>query len=61
MNDEDLRDFFAAFAMFAMAWHRGDEEQDARDCFFLADKMLEERAKDKTGIAAIKPRGAKNG
>jgi hypothetical protein len=61
MNDEDLRDFFAAFAMFKMSWSRGDEDDDARDCFLLADKMLEARNKHKIGIAAIKPRGTKNG
>ena len=56
MNDDDLRYFFAAFAMLKMAWHRGEEDEDARDCYFIADKMLDARNKDKTGIAGIKNR-----
>lgn len=56
MNDDDLRDFFAAFAMLKMAWNRGEEDEDARDCYFIADKMLDARNKDKTGIAGIKNR-----
>jgi len=56
MNDEDLRDFFAAFAMFKMHWKKGEEDEDARDCFFLADKMLEARRKERLGIVTIAKR-----
>jgi hypothetical protein len=59
MNDEDLRDLFAAFAMMKMSWCRGEEENDASDCWFIADKMLEARKKQAAGIAAIKFTGAK--
>jgi len=59
MDDDDLRDFFAAFAMFKMTWHRGYEEEDAKDCYFIADRMLQARKKEKVGIAAIKLREKK--
>lgn len=56
MDKEDLRILFAAFAMLKMSWHKGDEEADAKDCWLLADAMI--NTKDKTeptsGIAAIK-------
>lgn len=57
MNDEDMRLCFAMFAMLKMAWHRGDEEADARDCWYIADKMLEAReATSEEGIVSIKKR-----
>lgn len=56
MNDEDMRMCFAMFAMLKMSWHRGEEEADARDCWFIADKMLEARNADDEGIVAIKKR-----
>jgi hypothetical protein len=56
MNDEDMRMCFAMFAMLKMSWHRGEEEADARDCWLVADKMLEARNADDEGIVAIKKR-----
>ena len=59
MNDDDLRICFAMFAMLKMSWHRGDEDMDARDCWFIADKMLEARNTESDvdeGIVAIKKR-----
>ena len=56
MSDDDLRLCFAMFAMLKMSWHRGEEEADARDCWFIADKMLEARHADEEGIVAIKKR-----
>ena len=58
---ETLRNVFAAFAMLKMVWHRGEDDDNARDCFAIADAMM--RARDaKTeegGIVAIKKRGKK--
>jgi hypothetical protein len=59
MSDEDLRICFAMFAMLKMSWHRGDEDMDAKDCWFIADKMLEARNAETSadeGIVAIKKR-----
>lgn len=57
MNDEDLRVCFAMFAMLKMDWRRGDEAEDAKDCWFIADEMIKARYPDQDeGIAAIKKR-----
>jgi hypothetical protein len=55
MNEEDLRDCFAMFAM--VGFMMSNTDWDAEDPYKIADKMLEARkAKDEAGIAAIKPR-----
>jgi hypothetical protein len=63
MNEEDLRDCFAMFAMQALL--RVDYENSgyrlplgiAEDAYTVADAMLEARKpKDEAGIAAVKPR-----
>ena len=63
MNEEDLRDCFAMFAMQALL--RVDYEDSgyrlplgvAEDAYTVADAMLEARKpKDEAGIAAVKPR-----
>jgi len=57
MTDEDMRVCFAMFAMLKMTWDRGDEENDARDCWKIADEMLRARHLEQDeGIAAIKKR-----
>jgi hypothetical protein len=58
MNDEDLRDCFAMFAVVGVA-HKGVYEEDvehiAKKAFMLADAMMEARKpKDEAGIASIK-------
>jgi hypothetical protein len=57
MTDEELRTCFAMFAMLKMAWHRGEEADDAHDCWFIADAMLKAKPREEDeGIAAIKKR-----
>jgi hypothetical protein len=55
MNEEDLRDCFAMFAMFSRTFGEG-KELDARICYQIADLMLEARKVDEEGIVAIKKR-----
>jgi hypothetical protein len=60
MTDQDreyLRDIFACFAMQKITWKKGEEAQDAEDCFVIADAMMEARnAKVTTGLPPIKRR-----
>jgi hypothetical protein len=57
MNDEELRDCFAMFALMRISF--GDEHENytpgAERCYKIADAMMEARKpKDETGIAAVK-------
>jgi hypothetical protein len=56
MNEDDLRDCFAMFAMVGLFMKGiGLDEDGARQCYAAADAMLEARKpKDETGIAAVK-------
>jgi hypothetical protein len=56
MNENDLRDCFAMFAILAKGFV--DKEADAQRCYEIADAMLEARNKveDDGGIATIKKR-----
>lgn len=58
MKDEDLRDLFAAFAMFACTGNAGDYDSDARACYEAADAMIRakyaEEEPEEVGIAAVK-------
>jgi hypothetical protein len=45
MNDEDLRDFFAAFAMISNAWIPPDLQDHAKNCYAIADAMIEAKYK----------------
>lgn len=59
MNDEDLRDLFAAFAMVSKAWIPPNLEDDAKNCYAIADAMIEakyaeEEPEPEVGIAAVK-------
>jgi hypothetical protein len=59
MNDEDLRDLFAAFAMLGQIVKRGTIEPET--AYELADAMIEARYAEpepepEEGITAIKPK-----
>lgn len=41
----DLRDYFAGLAMQEMTWKKGEEKEDAKDCYVIADTMMEARNK----------------
>lgn len=57
MNDEDLRDFFAAFAMLGGVVRNGAmHKYIADDAYAMADHMLAARHVDEVGIAAVKKR-----
>jgi len=57
MTDEDMRVCFAMFAMLKVTWNRGEEEQDARDCWSIADEMIKAKNLEQDeGIASIKKR-----
>ena len=54
MNDEDLRDLFAAFAMISKAWIPSDLQAHARNCYAIADAMIEAKyKKEEEGIASV--------
>ena len=54
MNENDLRDCFAMFALNGLL-ARGDRSDIATMSYLLADEMLKARkAKDETGIVAVK-------
>ena len=62
MNDEDLRDLFAAFAMRSKMWISPHLEDYAKDCYRIADAMLDAKYADdepEVGIAAVKKRKTK--
>jgi hypothetical protein len=62
MDDEDLRDLFAAFAMVSNAWIPPDLQAHARNCYAIADAMIEAKYADnvpEVGIAAVKKRKTK--
>jgi hypothetical protein len=57
MSEEDMRMCFAMFAMLKVSWDRGEEENDARDCWRIADEMIKARHLDQDeGIASIRKR-----
>ena len=63
MNEDDLRDCFAMFALIGVA-NKGVYEEDiehtAKKAFMLADAMMEARKpKETSGIVAVKPRRRK--
>ena len=41
----DLRDYFAAKAMQKITWKKGEETEDAEDCYVIADAMMKARGK----------------
>jgi hypothetical protein len=59
MNDEDLRDCFAMFALVGAVI--ASKERTAQEVWQIADEMMEARKKEKsdeedTGIAAVVPK-----
>lgn len=40
MNEDDLLDLYALFAMLKMNWDKGEEQKDADDCYVIARAML---------------------
>jgi hypothetical protein len=58
MNENDLRDCFAMFAMMGLTTKYGndnDPETRATESYRIADAMLEARkAKEESGIVAVK-------
>jgi hypothetical protein len=57
MEDEDLRDLFAAFAMLGLIMSRGDSTSVlASTAYATSDAMIEAKyAKPDEGIASVKP------
>ena len=41
----DLRDYFASHAMQKITWKKGEEKEDAEDCYVIADVMMKAREK----------------
>lgn len=61
MNDDDLRDLFAFGAMISKAWQAPNLEHHARNCYAIADAMIEAKyaepeVEPEEGITAIKPK-----
>jgi hypothetical protein len=65
MNEQDLRDCFAMFALLRMSFGNEDLDLDgsnrylrgAKQCYLIADAMLEARSKTPDiGITAVKPK-----
>jgi hypothetical protein len=57
MDDEDLRDLFAFGAMISKAWQAPNLEHHARNCYAIADAMIEAKYAEpepEVGITAIK-------
>jgi len=55
MNENDLRDCFAMFAMLAKGFKIGEESWDAERCYAAADAMVQARKpKEEAGITAVK-------
>ena len=62
MSEEELRDCFAMFALMRMSFNDAEiaYSNGAERCYKIADAMLEARkAKEASGIVAIKPRRRK--
>jgi hypothetical protein len=63
MNENDLRDCFAMFAMVGLFMKGiGLDDESAKQCWDAADRMLEARNKEdepEVGIVAVKKRRVK--
>ena len=58
MNEQDLRDCFAMFAMMGRTFQY--KEIEAKECYEIADAMLEARAaKDSIGLPPVRSRKVK--
>lgn len=58
MNEKDLRDCFAMFALLGIVFaHKGEDSESASlTAYEYADAMLEARKEPEEGIVAIKKR-----
>jgi len=58
MNEQDLRDCFAMFALVALAGHIVDKKINPKEVWEVADAMLEARnpETEEDGIVAIRKR-----
>lgn len=59
MNEQDLRDCFAMFALLRVSVWEGEKALAAKECYEMADEMLKARSKEpeaEEGIVAVKPR-----
>ncbi len=54
MNDQDLKDCFAMFAMMGLIMHKGIVERIPELSYAMADAMIEARKPKQAGITAIK-------
>jgi hypothetical protein len=59
-TDDELRDFFAAFALVGLITRQREGENSVTAAYQIADSMLEERKPKQQGIAAIKTRRKKD-
>ena len=60
MNEEDLRDCFAMFALIGLFTKGiGITEEGAKQCWDAADLMLETRKGETVGLPAIKRKRSK--
>ena len=63
MNEKDLRDCFAMFAMLSKFYRADDYRINAKECYVIADAMIEARnaePEQEIGIVAAKTRRKKN-
>jgi hypothetical protein len=64
MNDEDLRDLFAAFALISKAWIMPNLQVHANNCYAIADAMIEAKYAVKElpdeGIAGVVKKSRKS-
>ncbi len=57
MNEQDLRDCFAMFAVLRRSFDKDFLKEGAEGCYAIADAMLEARKpKEEVGITAVKRR-----
>ena len=55
MNENDLRDCFAMFAMLSKFYRAEEYSINAEECYIIADAMLMARKpKEESGIVAVK-------
>jgi hypothetical protein len=65
MNENDLRDCFAMFAMLSKFYRSEDYSINAKECYVIADAMVEARKAEpesdepEVGIVAVKSRRRK--
>lgn len=63
MNENDLRDAFAMFAMLSKFYRADEYITNAKECYVIADAMLKARnaePEQEIGIVAVKSRRKKN-